>query len=342
MWGPAQAGPGWEVLSGVCWPPGAACFREPLGPAGTPIRSVGSRSVAVQGAWRSRWTLRQVGRASWPSTQAQSDGSPSRALASAQPRGPSLGASILCQCNRQLRDHVWVSGLPGQNVTMDEGGTPLLPDSLIYQIFLSLGPADVLAAGLVCRQWQAVSRDEFLWREQFYRYYQVARDVPRHPGQGLHVAPQATRLAGRAGGRAIHMLPAEATALIPHCPDLRSGHQGTARPSHRWGAAGSRLTTVLAGRQGLGGARGTPAAEVMSPTLSGCWPLWERRLRAPAVTTPHPQRPHPGTKSFGGSMTRCPAWRSRRSGSTRTRFCTSASPTPATSSPPAPRTAPSR
>lgn len=64
---------------------------------------------------------------------------------------------------------------------MDEGGTPLLPDSLVYQIFLSLGPADVLSAGLVCRQWQAVSRDEFLWREQFYRYYKVARDVPRHP-----------------------------------------------------------------------------------------------------------------------------------------------------------------
>ncbi|KAK1333931.1 hypothetical protein QTO34_004929 [Cnephaeus nilssonii] len=64
---------------------------------------------------------------------------------------------------------------------MDEGGTPLLPDCLVYQIFLSLGPGDVLAAGLVCRQWQAVSRDEFLWREQFYRYYQVARDVPRHP-----------------------------------------------------------------------------------------------------------------------------------------------------------------
>lgn len=82
--------------------------------------------------------------------------------------------------------HWWVSGPSGQNVTMDEGGMPLLPDSLVYQIFLSLGPADVLAAGLVCRQWQAVSRDEFLWREQFYRYYQVARDVPRHPGQYLH------------------------------------------------------------------------------------------------------------------------------------------------------------
>lgn len=77
---------------------------------------------------------------------------------------------------------------------MDEGGAPLLPDSLVYQIFLSLGPADVLAAGLVCRQWQAVSRDEFLWREQFYRYYQVARDVPRHPGQH-----QPSRWLGTAG-----------------------------------------------------------------------------------------------------------------------------------------------
>lgn len=77
---------------------------------------------------------------------------------------------------------------------MDEGGTPLLPDCLVYQIFLSLGPGDVLAAGLVCRQWQAVSRDEFLWREQFYRYYQVARDVPRHPGQ--HRVPPASGPAG--------------------------------------------------------------------------------------------------------------------------------------------------
>ncbi|XP_075415889.1 F-box/WD repeat-containing protein 5 [Tenrec ecaudatus] len=64
---------------------------------------------------------------------------------------------------------------------MDPGGWALLPDCLVYQIFLSLGPADVLAAGLTCRQWLAVSRDEFLWRELFYRCYQVARDVPRHP-----------------------------------------------------------------------------------------------------------------------------------------------------------------
>ena len=81
---------------------------------------------------------------------------------------------------------------------MDEGGTPLLPDSLVYQIFLNLGPADVLAAGLVCHQWQAVSRDEFLWREQFYRYYQVARSVPRHPGQRLR---SAVKPAGPHAGR---------------------------------------------------------------------------------------------------------------------------------------------
>uniref|UniRef100_A0A5F8GAH7 F-box domain-containing protein n=1 Tax=Monodelphis domestica TaxID=13616 RepID=A0A5F8GAH7_MONDO len=64
---------------------------------------------------------------------------------------------------------------------MDDEGNPFLPDSIIYQIFLSLSHEDVLATGLVCHQWQAVSLDEFLWKELFYRYYQVAPDVPHHP-----------------------------------------------------------------------------------------------------------------------------------------------------------------
>uniref|UniRef100_A0A6I8PB50 F-box and WD repeat domain containing 5 n=1 Tax=Ornithorhynchus anatinus TaxID=9258 RepID=A0A6I8PB50_ORNAN len=65
---------------------------------------------------------------------------------------------------------------------MDEGAaSPLLPNSLVYQIFLNLGHADVLATGLVCRQWQAVACDEFLWKALFYRYYHVDQDVPRHP-----------------------------------------------------------------------------------------------------------------------------------------------------------------
>ncbi|XP_035996094.1 F-box/WD repeat-containing protein 5 [Fundulus heteroclitus] len=62
---------------------------------------------------------------------------------------------------------------------MDWG--PVLPDCLVLEIFLHLPHDAVLRAGLTCRQWQAVSRDEFLWRELFYRYYRIPRSVPRHP-----------------------------------------------------------------------------------------------------------------------------------------------------------------
>ncbi|XP_037341262.1 F-box/WD repeat-containing protein 5 [Pungitius pungitius] len=61
-----------------------------------------------------------------------------------------------------------------------EGG-PVLPDSLVLEIFLRLPHDAVLQAGLTCRQWLAVSRDEFLWRELFYSYYRIPRSVPRHP-----------------------------------------------------------------------------------------------------------------------------------------------------------------
>ncbi|XP_015272277.1 PREDICTED: F-box/WD repeat-containing protein 5 [Gekko japonicus] len=64
---------------------------------------------------------------------------------------------------------------------MDGGVNPLLPDSILLEIFLYLDYKDVLSAGQACRQWQAVARDEVLWKELFYRYYEVARDVPRHP-----------------------------------------------------------------------------------------------------------------------------------------------------------------
>ncbi|KAK0133180.1 F-box/WD repeat-containing protein 5 [Merluccius polli] len=58
---------------------------------------------------------------------------------------------------------------------------PALPDSLVLEIFLHLPHDAVLSAGLACRQWLAVSRDEFLWREVFYSYYRIPRSVPRHP-----------------------------------------------------------------------------------------------------------------------------------------------------------------
>ncbi|XP_061732336.1 F-box/WD repeat-containing protein 5 [Nerophis ophidion] len=58
---------------------------------------------------------------------------------------------------------------------------PILPDMVVLDIFLRLPHDAVLSAGLTCRQWLAVSRDEFLWRELFYTYYRIPRSVPRHP-----------------------------------------------------------------------------------------------------------------------------------------------------------------
>ncbi|XP_040261144.1 F-box/WD repeat-containing protein 5 [Bufo bufo] len=65
---------------------------------------------------------------------------------------------------------------------MEDAGPSLLPDSILYQIFLNLGPVDLLSAGLVCRRWYQVSRDDFLWKELFYRHYQVQRYIHRYPG----------------------------------------------------------------------------------------------------------------------------------------------------------------
>lgn len=62
---------------------------------------------------------------------------------------------------------------------------PFLPDILVLEIFLRLPHDAVLRAGLTCRQWLAVSRDEFLWRELFYSYYRIPRTVPQHPGGPL-------------------------------------------------------------------------------------------------------------------------------------------------------------
>lgn len=87
-----------------------------------------------------------------------------------------------------------------QNDTMDAGGGPLLPDSVLYEIFLYLDHVDVLSVGLVCQQWHAVARDEFLWKELFYRYYRVSREVPRHPG---------ALAGGKGAGGAAAGLPAE-------------------------------------------------------------------------------------------------------------------------------------
>nr|CAJ82740.1 F-box and WD-40 domain protein 5 [Xenopus tropicalis] len=65
---------------------------------------------------------------------------------------------------------------------MERIGPSQLPDSILYQIFQSLGPSDLLSAGLVCRRWYRVSRDDFLWKELFYRHFRVHRHILRIPG----------------------------------------------------------------------------------------------------------------------------------------------------------------
>ncbi|KAJ7308092.1 hypothetical protein JRQ81_008598 [Phrynocephalus forsythii] len=64
---------------------------------------------------------------------------------------------------------------------MEGGAAPLLPDSILFEIFLYLDYTDVVAAGQACRQWHAVAQDEVLWKQLFYRYYRIPRDIPRHP-----------------------------------------------------------------------------------------------------------------------------------------------------------------
>ncbi|KAM8933994.1 F-box/WD repeat-containing protein 5 [Pelodytes ibericus] len=61
-------------------------------------------------------------------------------------------------------------------------GFSMLPDSILYQIFLSLAPADLLSAGLVCRRWYAVSRDDLLWKKLFFQCYGVQSHIHRYPG----------------------------------------------------------------------------------------------------------------------------------------------------------------
>ncbi|XP_072908210.1 F-box/WD repeat-containing protein 5 isoform X2 [Hemitrygon akajei] len=64
---------------------------------------------------------------------------------------------------------------------MENGVYPLLPDTILLEVFQNLEHQNVLAAGSTCRQWYGVSRDDFLWRDLFYRYYNVNRSIPRHP-----------------------------------------------------------------------------------------------------------------------------------------------------------------
>lgn len=64
---------------------------------------------------------------------------------------------------------------------MSEAPTEL-PDCVVLKVFSHLKFGELVAVSAVCRQWFFVSRDEFLWKDLFYRHFGINRSVPRMPG----------------------------------------------------------------------------------------------------------------------------------------------------------------
>lgn len=58
-----------------------------------------------------------------------------------------------------------------------------MPDSILLNIFQYLTPKELTIAGEVCRSWNRVSRDEFLWKDLFYQTYKIDPDVGIMPGK---------------------------------------------------------------------------------------------------------------------------------------------------------------
>lgn len=58
-----------------------------------------------------------------------------------------------------------------------------MPDSILLSIFQYLTPKELVTAGEVCRSWNKISRDEFLWRNLFYQTYKIDSDIGIIPGK---------------------------------------------------------------------------------------------------------------------------------------------------------------
>ena len=58
-----------------------------------------------------------------------------------------------------------------------------MPDSILLSIFRYLSPKDLLTAGEVCKAWNRVSRDEFLWKDLFYHIFKIDPSIGIVPGE---------------------------------------------------------------------------------------------------------------------------------------------------------------
>lgn len=62
-----------------------------------------------------------------------------------------------------------------------------MPDSILLSIFQYLTPRELVTAGEVCRSWNKVSQDEFLWRDLFYQTYKIDSDIGIMPGRLCYI-----------------------------------------------------------------------------------------------------------------------------------------------------------
>ncbi|KAJ8300704.1 hypothetical protein KUTeg_022223 [Tegillarca granosa] len=58
-----------------------------------------------------------------------------------------------------------------------------LPDDIILYVFSFLPASSVLRCSSVCRSWLRVAKDELLWKELFYRHWQIDRKIPMAQGK---------------------------------------------------------------------------------------------------------------------------------------------------------------
>lgn len=57
-----------------------------------------------------------------------------------------------------------------------------LTDPVLLNIFEYLKPVDIVNAGATCKHWNEVSHDELLWKQQFYKNFNISPNTGMKPG----------------------------------------------------------------------------------------------------------------------------------------------------------------
>lgn len=62
-----------------------------------------------------------------------------------------------------------------------------MPDSILLSIFRYLNPKELLTAGEVCKSWNRVSKDEFLWKDLLYHTFKIDPSIGIVPGKLIKI-----------------------------------------------------------------------------------------------------------------------------------------------------------